>query len=105
MASMELTPEESKAEGAEMTDYKPKWAVSEMYLDENAMKALGLTVVPALGSMVEFRGVAKIVSGRLDDDEEGDTGKLRMSIQPVDLDVSKPAADAKAMYPNSKMES
>lgn len=106
MASMELTPAESKEEGAEVANYQPKWAVSEMYLGDDAMKAVGLAEPPKPGTLVEFRGVARITSVSLRDDNTADPDQpeCSMSMQPVSLEIAKPPADARTMFPKSKME-
>jgi hypothetical protein len=108
MASMELTPEESKAEGAEMQDYQPRYAVSEMYLGSEALKALGMGEMPKPGTVVRFMGTAKVVSVSARDDNrndpDSDQPEMSMSLQPVELDVKAAAADARSMFPKSKME-
>lgn len=106
MASMELTAAESKDEGAEMGGYQPRYAVGELYLGDEAIKALGLTALPKVGGMVRFMGVAKVVSiSQRDDNANNPDGDAEtcMCIQPVEMEVA-PQKDATAMYPNSKME-
>jgi hypothetical protein len=105
MASMELTPQQSAEEGREINDYKPRYAVGELWLGDDALKALGLTELPKPGTLVRFAGVAKVASASMrDDDADDQTPKASMSIQPVELDVKPTEADARSMFPNSKME-
>lgn len=104
MANMELTPEQSKEEGAELTDYRPRFAVSEIYLDEHALKALGLSEPLAPGCVVAVSGAAKVVSANSREDADGKT-ESSMSIQFTELDLREvKAVDARKMFPKSKME-
>ena len=107
MANMELTPaeskEEGKEEGKEMAEYRPRFAVSEMYLDEHALKALGLAEPLQPGQIVAVTGAAKIVSASAREDADGKTENC-MSLQLTDLDLRPVARDARKAFPNSKME-
>jgi hypothetical protein len=103
MASMELTPEQSAEEGKEMADYRPRWAVSQIYLGDEALTALGITEPLKPGTMVRFMGTAKVVSAELREDQQGESENC-MSLQPVELDIAAPSADARKMFPKSKME-
>jgi hypothetical protein len=107
MASMELTPAQSTEEGAEMQQYQPRYAVGELYLGDEAIKALGLAELPQVGSMIAFSGMAKVVSiSQRDDNRVNPDGDAEtcMSLQPVDLVVRPPARDARPQFPKSKME-
>jgi len=105
MASMILTAAQATEEAAEMAPegYKPRYAVSEMYFDENAMTALGLTEPPVAGTVVQFTGIATVTSSSVRTEGDGDV-QMGMSLQPLDLTLSPPKRDAKAMFPKSKME-
>lgn len=106
MASMELTDARSTEEGAELTEYRPRYAVGELYLGDDAMAALGLSEMPKPGTKIRFSGTAVVTSINMRQDNRADTDgpDCNMSIQPVELTFGKPAADAKAMFPKSKME-
>jgi ABC-type molybdate transport system ATPase subunit len=103
MASMELTPEQSKEEGAELSEYRPRWAVSPLYLGDEALKALGITEPLKPGSMVMIMAQAKVVSAELREDQQGESENC-MSVQIVEMTLAPAAKDARAMYPKSKME-
>jgi len=105
MANMELTPAESAEEGKEINDYKPRYAVSEIWLDEHALAALGLTDLPKPGTVVAVNMVAKVVAVSMRDDNAGGGTQASMTLQPTDMDVAPHVRkiDAKAMFPNSKM--
>lgn len=108
MASMELTPEESKAEGAETANYQPRYAISEMYLGDEALTALGLGDPPKVGSTVTIMARANVVSvSQRDDnrnDPDNDGPESSMSLQITDMELKPGAADARSMFPKSKME-
>ncbi len=103
MASMELTPEQSKEEGQELSDYRPRWAVSQLYLGDEALQALGITEPLKPGTMVALNCVAKVVSAELREDQQGESENC-MSIQITDMDLAPQArtVDARAMYPTMK---
>src|SRR5262245_25275364 len=105
LKSMELTPAESKEEAAEMAEYRPRWAVSELYLDENALSALGLDEPMKPGATVQIEAVAKVTSASQRDDGEGKT-ENNMSLQIIGMSIGTKAEtiDARSMYPKSKME-
>lgn len=106
MASMELTAEQSKEDGMEMmAEHRPRWAVSTLYLGDEALKALGITEPLKPGTMVALNCVAKVVSAELREDQMGESENC-MSVQITDMDLAPQAktVDAMAMYPNSKME-
>lgn len=104
MASMILTDEQATEEANDMAPegYKPRYAVSEMYLDENALAALGIAEPLAAGTLVRFSGVASVTSSSVRTESEGEVS-MSMSLQPTELNVAGPK-DAKAMFPKSKME-
>lgn len=103
MASMILTDAQATEEGKEFSEYKPRYAVSEMYLDENALAALGISEPLAAGTIVRFSGTASVSSSSVRTEGDGDV-RMSMSLQPTDLAVSGGPKDAKAMFPKSKME-
>jgi len=102
---MELTAEHADEEGAEMPEYRSRWAVSQLYLGDEALTALGIKEPLKPGTMVAINCVAKVVSAELREDHEGESENC-MSVQITDMDLAPQArtVDAKAMYPNSKME-
>lgn len=105
MASMILTDAQATEEAKEMAPegYRPRYAVSEMYLDENALAALGISEPLAAGTIVRFSGTASVSSSSVRTEGDGDVS-MSMSLQPTDLTVSGAPKDAKAMFPKSKME-
>lgn len=108
MASMKLTPaqseEESKEEGMH-GEYNQLWAVSPLYLNDEALMALGITEPLKVGTMVALNCVAKVVATEQREDQQGES-KNCMSIQITDMDVAPQVKkiDARAMFPKSKME-
>lgn len=107
MASMILSDEQATEEGQEVSApveaYKPRYAVSEMYLDENAMAALGLAQPLPAGTVVRFSGTASVTSSSVRTEGDGEVC-MSMSLQPTDLNVAGPGKDSRAMFPKSKME-
>jgi len=109
MASMKLTPaqaeEESKEEGMQGGEYNQLWAVSPLYLNDEALMALGITEPLKVGTMVALNCVAKVVSTEQREDQQGESENC-MSIQITDMDVAPQVKkiDARAMFPKSKME-
>ncbi len=105
MASMELTPEQSEEEGKAINDYKPRYAVGELWLDDKAMEALGVGPL-APGTVLKISASAKVVSVSARDDNASGKPEGSMSVQITDMDLApaEKAVDAKALYPNSKME-
>ena len=108
MASMQLTPaqseEESKEEGMH-GEYNHLWAVSPLYLNDEALMALGITEPLKVGTMVALNCVAKVVSTEQREDQQGESENC-MSIQIIDMDIAPQAknVDARSMFPKSKME-
>lgn len=105
MASMELSPEDSMDEGMEAPEpYRPRWAVSSLYLSDEALQALGIAEPMKPGTMVQVTGMAKVMSAELREDQQGESENC-MSIQLVELELApaKKPMNAAAMYPNSKM--
>lgn len=104
MASMQFTPEQAAEEGAEMMGgpeaYTPTWMVSELRLDENALKAMGFAAPLQAGTVVRLTGTAKVTMTSVDAE---DSEEQCMCLQITDLTVT-PATDARDMYPKSKME-
>lgn len=103
MASMELTAEQSKEEGAEIANYRPRWAVSPIYLSDEALAALGISEPLKPGSVVMLMATAKVVSAELREDQQGESEQY-MSIQITDMTLKAGSGDARAMFPKSKME-
>lgn len=105
MASMILTPEQSDEEAAEMApaSYKPRYAVSSMYLDGNALEALGFTEPLKAGTVVRFTGQALVTDASVRPEADGDV-EIAMSLQPTELTVAPAGKSAQAMFPNSEME-
>lgn len=103
MPSMELTDAEATNEAAP-EGWKPRYAISELYLDDNALKALGLTDALKPGTTVRITGVASVTSASLRDDGQGDGPEANMSIQITEMALTPAKASAQAMFPNSKME-
>lgn len=103
MASMELTDEQSTEEGKEMAEYRPRWAVSTLYLGDEALAALKITEPLKPGTMVHIMAEAKVVSAELREDQKGESENC-MSVQIVDMELApaKKPMDAKAMYPTMK---
>lgn len=103
MASMELTDEQAKEEGREMAEYRPRWAVSTLYLGDEALAALGIKEPLKPGTMVALNCVAKVVSAELREDQKGESENC-MSVQITDMDLAPQAktVDAKAFYPTMK---
>lgn len=105
MANMELTPAQSEEEGKEINEYRPRWAVSTLYLGDEALTALGITEPLKPGTMVALNCVAKVVSAELREDQQGESENC-MSIQITDMDLAPQVKkiDARAMFPKSKMQ-
>ncbi len=106
MASMELTPAQVKEEGADTAQpYQSRWAISPLYLDDEALQALGITEPLPPGTMVALNCVAKVVSAEQREDQQGESENC-MSIQITDMDLAPEAkkVDARKMFPKSKME-
>ncbi len=81
----------------------PRWAVSQLYLGDDALQALKIAEPLKPGTMVALNCVAKVVSAELREDQKGESENC-MSIQIVDMDLAPQAktVDAKAFYPTMK---
>lgn len=102
MASMIITPEAAAEEMAPQ-EYVPRYAVNELCVCPAGMEALAMGEPPAAGTIVQVTGTALVTSSSVRPESDGDVDQT-MTLQLTDLTLSPPSRDAKAMFPNSKME-
>lgn len=96
MVSLKLSPKEAKEETMEVQDDKgPLYPYGTcLYLDDEAIKKLGLDAEQKKGSKLEISGWVEVVGWRKGENQGGETQSLELQI--TDLEV-KGAAEAKPL--------
>ena len=108
LKSMKLTPEQRSEEVDEMRDPKPPvypWGLT-LQMEDETMQLLGIERME-IGTVVEMRALARVVSGS-QYEREGEDGTAEkdecMSVQITDMDLTPAGTqiDAGKLYPSMK---
>ena len=101
MKSMELTAEEAKEYMGPIKEGDgPKYPYGLcLHLCDDTIEKLGLTGLPEVGSKVEIRALATVVSVGMNQQQDGDK-EQRAELQITDMEMAKATGDlSKRMYP------
>lgn len=103
MHNMKLMPAQSQEEYKE--EGNDLWALPALYLNDEAMLALGITEPLKVGTMLALNCVAKVVATEQREDHHGESENC-MYIQITDMDMAPQVKkiDARLLFPKSKME-
>ncbi len=108
MADMKLTEEEAKeytACGPCEPGDGPKYPYGlRLCLNDGSLEKLGITAMPAVGTVMQLTAIARVVSANANEQRDGDV-ESSIDLQITDMDmIAKPtpksdAERAKRMYP------
>lgn len=102
LTSMELSPAEAKEEsGATPEAPKYPWGLC-IDLNEDTLKKLGITDLPAVGSSMLITAKADVQSAGESQYQGDDTKRMNLSLQITDMSMSPAAKDVAASLYNGK---